>query len=1002
MPAQPLEALNVHAAPTDGPRRRYLSILFSDLSESTRLASRLEAEEYLDLLARLGAVYHAVVARHGGTVAQISGDGMLALFGYPEAREGDGRRAVEAALELDAAVALLGTGGRGEGPLRLHSGIHAGLVLLQSGDQCRGRFELLGCATNIASRLCSVAAPGEILVSEETLGPERHLFATSARSRLRLRGADEPVLTLAVTGRAVEARSEPAPFVGRDAELAALAADFAAARVGGPRITIVEGPPGVGKTRLVEEFLRRAGAEGCAIHRGNCESSAEPLRPFLEIARSLLGVAGDDPPDVDTAACALAGIDPGLADLAPALCRLLSPRRQSTPGDAAALAELIAHAGTLGPLVLFVDDWHAADDASREMMALLRTLEKGAVLVLATARPDPRIDGLSEGLERLRLAPLTAAETAAAVAGLLPSADPFTVEEIGAASGGNPLFIEELCHAMAAGERHERPQGCTPWLANLIESRVSRLPPAAAELLRVAAVIGNSVPAWLLEAIAGRGEGDPLVRSLAEADFLYPGERPGTLRFKHGITREVIYDSVGLHQRRGRHADIAAALRARASAAGEDEPVEALAYHFGAADELNATVLYAEQAGDKAMAASALDRAQGYYRAALDALERLEDSDENAARWDRIAQRFGLAGVFDPARDQLQVFERAIERAGARRDPVALAWAEYWLGYINYGLGEPETASDHCSRALESALGTGDDRLVVQIRATLGQAKAAACDYRGALLLLDEAIEVKRRHRTGQHASVGFAYSLASKAFVLGDMGRFAEAEAGFSEAMDAVRGADHEVEGSVLCKHAGVYLWQGRLEEALRCAEEAERVAVRVHSVYLYAMSRALGSYALWSLEAGDGPIETLVEATGWLEAKGRGLYASLPYGWLADALARRGDPSGSRRYAARALRRAEKGDRLGEAMAWRAMARSAAARGARETSHRCLERAEAAGAARAAAHEAAATRLCAAEIAAASGDTELVPRLDAMARAEAEARRRAARIRCRAGAGS
>jgi len=322
--------------------------------------------------------------------------------------------------------------------------------------------------------------------------------------------------------------------------------------------------------------------------------------------------------------------------------------------------------------------------------------------------------------------------------------------------------------------------------------------------------------------------------------------------------------------------------------------------------------------------------------------------------------------VFDPARSQLPVFERAIERAGARRDRVALAWAEYWLGYINYGLGEPAAAIVHCNRALDSALGSADGRLVVQIRATLGQAKAAACDYRGALLLLDEAIEVKRRHRTGQHASVGFAYSLGSKAFVLADMGRFAEAEAGFAEAMDVVRGAQHEVEGSVLCQHAAMCLWRGRPGDAIRLAADAEAVAVRVRSVFLCAMSRAIGAYARWLPTADGGAIATLVEATGWLEAKGRGLFGSLPYGWLAEAMVRSGDLGRGQDYAARALRRARKGDRLGEAMAWRAMA-IAAASGARGSSpDECLAHAEAAAAARGSAHEAAANRLLAATLAA------------------------------------
>src|SRR5215217_2147937 len=187
MPPPPFEAMQLEPLAQEAPRRRNLTILFSDLSESTRIAESLEAEDYFDLLARLRSLYHSVVARHGGTVAQISGDGMLALFGHPQSREGDARRAVEAALDLHGAVERLAGEGLGRGmKLRLHSGIHSGLVLLQQGDQFRGRFELLGCATNIASRLCGAAGPGELLVSEATLGPDRHLFETVSRRRLSL------------------------------------------------------------------------------------------------------------------------------------------------------------------------------------------------------------------------------------------------------------------------------------------------------------------------------------------------------------------------------------------------------------------------------------------------------------------------------------------------------------------------------------------------------------------------------------------------------------------------------------------------------------------------------------------------------------------------------------------------------------------------------------------------------------------------------------------------
>jgi class 3 adenylate cyclase len=928
-------------------RRRHLTVLFSDLSDSTRLAAAMEAEDYAELLGRLRGAYQEVIPKHGGTIVRVQGDGLLAIFGYPDAGEDDGRRATETALELHALVREF----RFERPLpgarlSLHTGIHAGLVLLDEGDLVRGRFELLGNTPNIAARLSDSAGKDEILVSEATLGAETHFFQTGGRHSLEVKGAAEPIGVYQILGRApastrfeARARRGLVPLVDRKAEMRALEETMQAALAGAPAYVALSAGPGLGKTRLADEFLGRAARE-FQVHRGYCESylNAEPLQPFLQILRSL--------------GRTLRATDP-----------------EST---AAELRDLFAELAASRPVVLFIDDWQSADDATRHVLGAIRRLERCRLMVLIATRGIAAGDAEMSDARVLELAPFSESEAAETVSALLPSKDPFVVAEIHRYSGGNPLFIEELCHSAAhesAGRAFERPRGGAAWLNGLIESRVARLPAEQAELLRTAAIVGNVVPAWLLESLTGRGEHDPLVQGLAAQDFLFPDRTaPGWLRFKHGITRDVIYDSVGLHQRRALHLRIAEALRRHGSGM-EAEPFEALAYHYGAGAQHAEAARYAELAGDKAMAAAALDRAQTQYRAALAALDMLEPSEANRRRRNLVVQRFGMACIFDPAKDQLDVLRRAAELAAGLDDAAGIAGAEYWLGYINYGLGESRLAIRHCERALAAAQRAGDEALIAQIMATLGQARAAACDYDPALAQLDAAIAVRRAQRSASRPAIGSAYSLACKASVLGDRGSFAEAHACFDEALDALRGGNKVVEGSVLCWRSAVCLWQGRWEDARQSAAEAEHIAERVKSLYVYGMSRALGAYASWILQGDPQALGTISAATQWLEARDKRLFISLNYGWLADGMTASGRHDEARSHAARALRRARAHDRLGEAMACRALARSAEqGQGSRPAEH-YLALAMRAARAKGARHEMAVTDLCAAEIQLARG---------------------------------
>ena len=915
--------------------RRYVALLFADLSRSTELAAAMEAEDYAALLAALRQAYQDIMPRHGGLVVRVQGDGLLAMFGHPRTREDDGRRAVEAALALHERVRALRCPVPDGHAISLHTGIHSGLVLIHAGDIERGRFELLGPVPNIASRLSDAAAPHEILVSEETLGPASRAFHTGAVRSLQVKGREAPIRVVSVDARAAPAtrldahiQRAHAPFVGREAELQLLQQQLEQALAGTPCSVAVAGAAGLGKTRLIEQFLGRAEAQGWRVLRGYCDSElgAEPLQPF----RHMLQAAG------------------------------------AQAQGAEAFAEVFAGLAARQPLLLFIDDVQWADDASRRVLAAVRRLQGCRLMVVMSARDAGSATPPDAAALTLHLQPLSDSETALAIAERLPGADPFVAAEIARHAGGNPLFIDELCHSAARGDparRDGRLHGGAGWLDQLVESRVQHLPAEQAEVVRTAAVIGNVMPAWLLQRIAGHGQRGPLLQGLAEHDFIFPGERSGTLRFKHGIVRDVIYDSVGLHARQALHRRTAEALLAPAAEAGPEPPLEALAYHFDAAGDAEQAAHYAELAGDKAAAASALDRARALYRAALAALDKLPQSAASARRWVAIVQRIGMVCVFDPSRAELALAERAVRLAEQYGDTAAIARTRFWLGYIAYALGDTLAAIAHGERALAEARAAGDAPLATQLEAMLGEAHTAAAHYGPALELLDRAIAIKRSHRSGKHTNVGLAYSLVCRASVLGDRGQFGLAHECFGEALHCIVGLRHEVGASTHGWHSAVLLWQGRWAEARDAAAASADTAQATGSLAQLSIARALAGYADWMLGRAPAALQAIADATAWLEPRA-GLFRSLNHGWLADGLAHSGRGGEARHHAALALKRARQRDLIGVAMACRALAHEEALRSPSQA-QRHIALALRVANARESAHELAATQLCAAEVA-------------------------------------
>ncbi|MET1110389.1 MAG: AAA family ATPase [Allosphingosinicella sp.] len=948
-------------------QRHHLVILFCDLCDSTKIAASMEPEVYADLLQHLREMLTEIVARHGGEIVRIDGDGAICIFGYPECHEDAGRRASEAAIDLHATAAALDQ--VFGGPIRLHSGIHAGVVLVREGDIVRGRFEVLGDATNVAARLCDHGGSDEIIVSDAALGADRYFFRSGPRRQIRIAGHAHSLTVFNIYGRepvttrfVARARRGVTPFAGRSAERARLRAWLGETH-GSPLLVV--GPAGIGKTRLLTEFRTEAAAEGVTVHRGYCEAylGARPLQPFTHLLRSITG-------------------DPA-AELADAA---LSARTDAAAGSSLdcateAMRALIAREAAAGPCILAIDDWQWADGASRAMLDALLPESAPVHVLLASREPDARLCAAA-AVDLIEMPPLSPEETQSAIAALLPTPDAFLALRLCGESGGSPLFLEELCHASLRDASEVAEVERSALLDMLIQGRFDHLPAEQAGVVRAASVIGHMVPTWLFTAITGIGADDPIIAELAEADFLFTGEVGATLRFKHGITRDAIYRTINLGERQALHKRVVEALKTEAQRIGEQPLLEALAYHYAASGDGASALPYTIRAGDAALAAGALDRAQEHYRAAFEAVAARGNEGPLAGFIWPLVNKYGLACIVDPSPDQVPIMREMAQRLRRLGNAEALVRSEYWIGAIAYGLGEGKQSVLHQTSALRTATELGQTRLIPQIEVKLAQSLFAAGRYAEADSMFVRVFDALER-KAGRIDDESFVYALCCHGFLHADRGDFAAAERRYAEA-DRVRGSSAPpLVASYLTQKSAVCLFRGEWQEAIAHAANCLEACGRTRTRYQAMMSKALGAYGQWQIDRDPQAVETLLGAARWFESGASRQRTSLVDGWLAEIMAGTGRVDLARHYGALAVARVHRaGDRLGEAMAYRAVARLAAGRGDRRQMERYLAAAYRSAAIRGSPREEAQTQLCEAEFALEAGDSERAERLLAEAR--------------------
>jgi class 3 adenylate cyclase len=495
--------------------RRPITVMFCDLVGSTALAGKLDAEDWRNLVNAYLDEATKAVTELGGHVLKRLGDGLMALFGYPQAQENDAERAVRAALTIQRALSDLNARNAANGAPELWAriGIDSGLVVVEATG------EVFGDTPNIAARLQAVAEPGSVLVTMNVQRQVAGLFVAEERGARELKGVSELVQLFRIVrasggGRRGGARTLT-PFVAREEELGVLARRWERAKGGEGQLVLIVGEPGLGKSRLVEEFHAHLAETPHTWVEWSASQLLQntPMHPIAEWGRQRFGA--DAPADQRLAdlegTLRLIGLDP--VEHAPVLAPLvdiplppghaanLSPEELRRRQLAAMTAWVLAGARSQ-PAVVAFEDLHWADPTSLDLLRALA--ERGAqasLLLLATTRPEFRAAwSLRSHHSVISLSPLDRAGVARMVGEISArhALSKDVVDEVSKRTGGVPLFVEEVTRLLLERGEQGGAQAIPPTLQQSLAARLDRLG-SARETAQIGAVLGRGFSYALLQ-----------------------------------------------------------------------------------------------------------------------------------------------------------------------------------------------------------------------------------------------------------------------------------------------------------------------------------------------------------------------------------------------------------------------------------------------------------------------------------------------------------------------
>ncbi len=829
--------------------RRLVTVLFCDLVGFTPLSERLDPEDVREIQSVYFGQMSREIGRFGGTVEKYIGDAVLAMFGVPMAHEDDAVRAVRCGLSMQAALKSIAVDVRKRWgvELALRVGVNTGEVVSGRWEVAgRKEYDVSGDAVNTAARLQTAAAPGEVLVGEETMWLARKAIRFGERREVTLKGKAGVVPVYA----AVEVRERAlawgprTPLVDRNDELALLKSMWAkVVREERPHFVTMLGDPGIGKSRLVAEFEASVPKEALVLH-GRCLPYGEVLGywALAEVLKEATGITTED--DTDTAFRKLGTLVAHVHGQTEAAWDPLEITRhlallsgldlgvnQPTIADQRALhvsvrhfIEALAHSQ---PLCVLFDDLHWADDALLDLIEYMASRVRGApLLILVQARPEllEKRPAWGRGIRdftSLSLEPLDERHGQDLILELcrghgLPEN---LAEQIGRGAGGNPLFAEELIATIA--ERGGT-TGIPSAIKALISARLDALPPEERRAIQLAAVIGKVFWEGGLRALGASGDVAAHLEALEQKDLLRSQLRSqfrgdGEYAFKHDLIRDVAYEILSRADRRLLHSRVADWIEA---IGGErvEEYLDLLAHHAVQAGQANRALDYLTRAAERAERAAAYREEAALLAQALDIAERTGQRQLVAELRAKRGKAFRTIAMWQEAIHELELALAGLTSEQVeQRIQVLIDLTE-----VGHWLFDTPGTRRYASEALKLVEQVGRDDLAAAATGALALADASEGAMQASLDQFQHALV-----RAGKNPPTHLGWVFEQYGLALYWTGNY---EAAIERSREAIESARKSHDTTTIARAQGnlgmALTGRGRYDEALQVFAEARQFA--------------------------------------------------------------------------------------------------------------------------------------------------------------------------------